>query len=128
MGTGHRCVEVVERWNGQTWRDHLCRIRCCWRGWNIVLFLDRGSPHTANASRELAAKLNIELRWLPTACPELNPVEDIWRWLKGSILCNHQPDDFQDTINRATEAIDKLTPRQLLKKSGVLSQNFWLPT
>lgn len=92
------------------------------------MFLDRGSPHTAYASQELAAELNIELRWLPTACPELNPVEDIWRWLKGSILCNHQPDIFQDTINRATEAIDELTPQQLLTKSGVLSQNFWLPT
>ncbi len=128
IGTGCRCLDVVDRWNGQTWRDHLGRIRARWRGWKIVLFLDRGSPHTAKASQALAGKLGIELRWLPTACPELNPVEDIWRWLKGTILCNHQPDDFQDTINRATEAIHELSPRQLLTKAGVLSQYFWLPT
>ena len=58
----------------------------------------------------------------------MNPVEDIWRWLKGTILCNHQPDDFADTIRRATEALDDLTRRELLTKAGVLSQNFWLRT
>lgn len=128
IGTGRRCIDVVDRWNGETWRDHLSRIRACWRGWNVVLFVDRGSPHTAKASRALAADLSIELRWLPTACPELNPVEDIWRWLKGTILCNHQPEDFNDTIQKATEAIDALSPNELLVKAGVLSQNFWLPT
>lgn len=128
IGSGGRCVDVVDRWNGQTWRDHLSRIRSCWRGWNIVLFLDRGSPHTANASRRLAAELAIDLRWLPTACPELNPVEDIWRWLKGTILCNYQPDNFADTIQRATQALDQLTPQELLTKARVLSQHFWLPT
>ena len=128
IGTGHRCIDVVDRWNGQTWRDHLSRIRQCWRGWNIVLFLDRGSPHTAIASRALARELTIEVRWLPTACPELNPVEDIWRWLKGTILCNYQANKFEDTIQRATKAIDQLTPKQLLTKAGILSKNFWLPT
>jgi hypothetical protein len=36
-------------------------IRSHWRGWNIVLFEDRGSPHTAEASLELAFSLGIEL-------------------------------------------------------------------
>jgi DDE superfamily endonuclease len=128
IATGRRCVEAVGRWNGQTWRDHLQAIRRTWRGWNIVLFLDRGSPHTANASRQLAFDLNIELRWLPTACPELNPVEDVWRWLKGVVLCNHQPDDFNETVASAVEALLELTPAQILNKAGILSQNFWLPT
>jgi hypothetical protein len=128
IATGSRCIEAVERWNGETWRNHLQSIRRMWCGWNIVLFLDRGSPHTANASRQLAADLNIELRWLPTACPELNPVEDIWRWLKGVILCNHQPDDFSETVTAAVEALTELTPTEVLTKAGILSQNFWLPT
>ena len=72
--------------------------------------------------------MNIELRWLPTACPELNPVEDIWRWLKGTILCNHQPDDFADTVETALTALKELTPKQARNKAGILSQNFWLPT
>src|SRR5205823_11330930 len=54
-------------------------------GWNIVLFLDRGSPHTAKASRALAADLGVELRFLPTACPELNQVAGPWRPAKGRV-------------------------------------------
>lgn len=128
VATGARLIEPADRWNGQTWREHLHAIRRTWRGWNIVLFLDRGSPHTAKDSRELAADLDVELRWLPTACPELNPVEDVWRWLKGVVLSNHQPDDFSEVVAKAVEALDELKPADVLRKAGVLSQNFWLPT
>lgn len=128
IGTGHFCAEAVDRWNGVSWRNHLKHIRHTWCGWNIVLFLDRGSPHTAKASRELALDMGIEIRWLPVACPELNPVECIWRWLKGAVLCNFQPKNFSDTVKTAIDAVTELTPRQVLNKAGVLSQNFWLPT
>jgi transposase len=89
-----------------------------------VLFLGRGSPHTAAVSQALADELDIELRWLPTACPELNPVESLWRWLKGRILCNHQPDNIEDTTQTALEAIDRLTLRQTLNLAGTLSKDF----
>lgn len=128
VATGRRLVEEAPWWNGQTWREHLQAIRRIWRGWNIVLFLDRGSPHRAKASRLLAAALGIELRWLPTACPELNPVEDLWRWLKGTILCNHQADNFQQTIDHALNALRELDDCEALRKTGILSQNFWLAT
>jgi hypothetical protein len=126
--TGTRCVDVAPHWNGDSFRDHLAHLRGQWRGWNIILFLDRGSPHTAAASRQLAKDLNIELRWLPTACPELNPVENLWRWLKGSVLCNHQPDAFIHTIHTATEALEQLAPHDALRLSGALCKNFWLRT
>lgn len=126
--TGRRLIDEAPRWNGQTWRDHLQAIRRTWRGWNIILFLDRGSPHTAKASRSLAGELGIELRWLPTACPELNPVEDLWRWLKGVILCNRQGDDFNLTVRQAIDALRELDSSDALNKAGILSQNFWLAT
>lgn len=61
-------------WNRHTFQEHLRSVRSVWRGWDIVLLLDRGSPHTAGASRERAADLGVELRFPPAACPELNPV------------------------------------------------------
>lgn len=126
--SGHICLDEASRWNGESFREHLRNVRREWSGWNIVLFLDRGSPHTAHASRELAGSLKIETRWLPTACPELNPVEDLWRWLKNTILCNHQPDDFADTMQAATEAIQSLTNKDIRRLTGTLSKNFWIPT
>jgi transposase len=36
-----------------------------------------------------ACELNIQLLWLPTYAPWLNPIEKMWRWLKQSVLHNH---------------------------------------
>jgi hypothetical protein len=74
------------------------------------------------------AEFNIETRWLPTACPELKPVEDLGRWLKGKVLQNHQPEDFADTVSTAAEAINGLTNRDIWRVAGLMSGNFWLPT
>lgn len=128
IATGHRIIESALRWNGQTWRDHLRSIRQRWRGWRIILFVDRGTPHTAKASREMASERGIELRWLPTACPELNPIESLWRWLKGAILCNHQADRFDQTVEQAAEALRALENKNALSTAGILSKNFWLTT
>lgn len=128
IATGTRQIDMAGRWNGESFRDHLRHIRHRWRGWNIVLLLDRGSPHTARESRRLAEMCGIEVRWLPTACPELNPVEDLWKWLKGKVLQNHQPDDFADTLDTATNALDNLTNHETRRLTGLLSGNFWLPT
>ncbi len=38
---------------------HLCMIRSLWRGWNMVLFLDRASSHTAEESIFLAEDVGI---------------------------------------------------------------------
>ena len=75
IASGHLETLITERWTAYDFQAFLGQIRKAWRGWNIVLFLDRGSPHTAGNSRELSKELGIELRWLPTATPELNPLE-----------------------------------------------------
>ena len=45
----------------------------------IYLVLDYHSSHTAAASLRLARALHIELVWLAKQCPNLNPVEHLWR-------------------------------------------------
>jgi hypothetical protein len=59
-------LDEASRWNQDTFQDHLRRVRARWRGWAVVLFVDRGSPHPAKASRALAQAFGIELRFLPT--------------------------------------------------------------
>jgi transposase len=107
-------------------QDVLRQTRAHWRGWHIVLFLDKNSAHTAKASRRLAWQLGIELRWLPTACPELNPVDHLWQHLKNEILANETTPDLDATLERAQEYLAALSPRQRLRKAGVLSEDFWL--
>jgi transposase len=99
-----------------------------WRGWRIVLLVDRGSPHTAKASRALAKELGIELRLLPTACPELNPLEGLWRHAKGRVLANEPMPDLSASLARVCEELLMMSNTERLRLAGVLSGNFWLPT
>jgi hypothetical protein len=126
--TGTVWLDEVPQWNQQAFQDHLRAVRACWRGWHIVLFLDRGSPHTAKASRRLAAELGVELRFLPTACPELNPVEGLWRHAKGRVLANEPTPDLSQSLDRVCDELRELSGTERLRLAGVLSGNFWLPT
>jgi transposase len=109
-----------------TFHDLLHLIRRHWRGWHVVLFLDRSKVHRAQASRQLAHTLGLELRWLPTACPELNPVDHLWRHLKRDVLANEPIPDLEATLQRAWAYLADLSPRDRLRKAGVLSGHFWL--
>jgi hypothetical protein len=126
--TGSACLDEAGRWDQRTFQGHLRHVRSVWRGWHIVLFVDRGSPHTARASRALARGLGIELRFLPTACPELNPLEGLWRYIKGEILANEPTPDLGESLRRACEEISGMCPTERLQVAGVVSGNFWLPT
>ena len=126
--TGRLWLDEAPTWNQYTFQDHLRNVRAVWRGWNIVLFLDRGTPHTAGASRRPAAELGVELRFLPTACPELNPVEGLWRHAKGRVLANEPTPDLDGSLGRVCEELFEMTGRERLRLAGVLSGNFWLPT
>ena len=60
---------ITKTWTHITHQDFLQVIRRHWRGWQIVLFEDRGTPHTAEDSREYAASLGIQVRFLPEQHP-----------------------------------------------------------
>lgn len=127
-GTGAVWFDESAQWNQDAFQGHLRSIRSRWRGWNVVLFVDRGSPHTAKKSRALAAELGIELRFLPTACPELNPVEGLWRHVKGRVMANEPTPDLSASLGRVYDELFQMTNTQRLRLAGALSGNFWLPT
>lgn len=124
--TGTTVLQHCERWNQESFQDHLRKIARTWRGWNVVLFLDRGSPHRAKNTRKLAAELGIELRFLPTACCHLNPIESLWRVLKRRIWCNSDMKDLIKDVTRGISHIQSLTGSAIQKICGVLSPDFWL--
>jgi transposase len=109
-----------------THQAFLHRIRSCWRGWPIVLFEDRGSPHTANESLTLAAHLGSEVRFLPVATPELNAMDHLWRHMKRDALANRAIQSIDAAADAACQYLLQLSPRERLRKAGVLSGHFWL--
>lgn len=124
--TGTYWQYFSQSYNQDTFQRILHLVRRHWRGWNIVLFLDKISAQWATRSRRLARQLGIELRWLPKACPELNPVDHLWRHLKNDVLANEPLPDLEATLKRAWSYLAELSPHDRLRKAGVLSKRFWL--
>lgn len=124
--TGSYFQYSSEAYNQDTFQLILKLMRRRWRGWSIVLFLDKISAQSAIRSRRLAQDLGIQLRYLPTACPELNPVDHLWRHLKNDILANEPLPDLKTTLKHACAYLDDLSPRKRLRKAGSLSGHFWL--
>lgn len=59
-------------------------------GRRIVVVMDQGSPHHAEAlARYLHdVKAQLEVFWLPPYSPELNLIERLWKHLKASRMAN----------------------------------------
>jgi transposase len=124
--SGDVALFITEEWNRETHQAFLQIIRNHWRGWDILLFEDRGSPHTARSSKEKARKLGIYVRFLPRATPELNAMDQLWKHVKRNALSNRRTQNIDISADEAARYILDLPPRQGLKKAGVLSGRFWL--
>src|SRR5262249_56665832 len=101
-------------------------VRRHWRDWNIVLFEDRAGQHKAPGSWGWAEELGIEVRLLPRATPELNAMDHLWRHAKRDILASQATETVEQSALPACRYLLDMTPRERLRKAGVLSGDFWL--
>jgi len=124
--TGDLLLLITTVWDALTHQYFLEMVRSHWRGWRIVLFEDRGSPHTAEDSLEYATTMGIEIRLLPRACPELNAVDHLFRSVKGRGVSNRQTLSIDSSADAACHYLYKLSRQERLTKAGVLSGDFWL--
>jgi DDE superfamily endonuclease len=124
--SGEVLLLITDAWVQETHQAFLRMLRAHWRGWHIVLFEDRGSPHTAEDSLEAAQALNIEVRLLPTATPELNARDHLWRHTKGDVLPHRPTRSIDESADAVCQYILDLRPHERLQKAGVFSGNFWL--
>ena len=75
-------------------------------GAHAVLLFDRAGWHT---TPNLLVPENITPIWLPSRAPELNPVENIWQYLRANWLSNRVFETFDHIIEAICEAWNKLT-------------------
>jgi transposase len=69
-------------------------------GRKVILIWDRWNVHRS-AARRLDRYRWLQIEWLPSYAPELNPVEAMWNHTKYTDLANFIPDDhshLQQTI------------------------------
>ena len=124
--SGDLALLITEEWNQWTHQDFLSMVRAHWRGWHIVLFEDRGSPHTATASQAYAAQANLQIRWLPRATPELNTMDQLWRRATSRVLANCPPLPIDAKAMKLCQHLIDLKPQERLRQAGVFAPDFWL--
>lgn len=85
-------------------------------GRKLILVWDRWSVHRA-AARQLARYRWLQIEWLPSYAPELNPVEAMWNHTKYSDLANFIPDDAAHLGRSIRTSITKQRHDAYLKHS-----------
>jgi hypothetical protein len=86
-------------------------------GAHAVLLLDRAGWHT---TAKLDVPSNITPIFLPSRAPELNPVENIWQYLRANWLSNRVFETYDAIIEAACDAWLRLVaPPATIKSIGM---------
>jgi transposase len=75
-------------------------------GAHAVLLLDQAGWHMSN---RLIVPPNVTLVPLPPKCPELNPTENIWEFMRDNWLSNRIFKSYDDIVDHRCHAWNKLT-------------------
>jgi len=70
-------------------------------GSHAVILMDRAGWHTTG---KLKVPENISILLLPPKSPELNPVENIWQYMRQNWLSNRVFDTYDDILTAACDA------------------------
>jgi transposase len=97
---------VLPRCNTQAMQWHIDEIASqVTPGAHAVIILDQAGWHT---TQKLSIPDNITLLPLPPRAPELNPVENIWQFIRDNWLSNRVFKTYDDIVNLSREACNKL--------------------
>lgn len=88
-------------------------------GAHAVLVLDRAGWHL---SSRLKVPANITLLPLPSKSPELNPVENIWQYMRDNWLSNRVFTSYNDILDHCCDAWNKLVEKPWIIMSIGLRQ------
>lgn len=97
---------MLPRCNSQAMQWHLAEISSqITPGAHAILILDQAGWHT---SKKLAVPDNITLLPLPPRSPELNPVENIWQFMRDNWLSNRIFKSYDEIVAHCCQAWNKL--------------------
>ena len=105
-----KCAGLVMPWcDTPAMTEHLAEIsKAVDPGAHAVVILDRAGWHI---SGKLVVPDNITLLPLPPRSPELNPVENVWQYIRDNWLSNRVFKSYDDIVALCCEAWNKLIDR-----------------
>src|SRR3954462_3218402 len=110
LKTGYVLAQQVEQMSAETTASYLERLLSRYPGVPILLLWDRAPWHRGEKIRDVqAANPRLEIMTFPTAAPDLNPQEHVWKATRRAVSHNHTqrrlPDlakQFKDHLTTAT--------------------------
>lgn len=103
---GKGAAPVLPRCNTHGMNLHLAEISAAVApGAHAILLLDKPGWHGSGA---LIVPANITLLPLPSKCPELNPVENVWQFLRDNWLSNRIFKSYADVLDCCCFAWNRL--------------------
>ena len=111
-------IRIVDRANSETFQEFLEEIRRDHP--RFCMILDNASYHKSKAVREYVESRggDVELEFLPSYTPQLNPVETVWRDLKRRLACR-----FFRSLDELKAAITVILEREMATGSRVTSSS-----
>jgi putative transposase len=80
----------------------------------VVLVHDRGNMHRGDPMRDLERDFpRLDLNLLPPYAPELNPVEQLWNFVKDKELSNFVPRDVAEADAEVTTLMEQIRRDQI---------------
>ena len=102
------------RWKVTEEKERICEVLEGIREQNpagrILLVLDKHGSHICEYTRKRAHQLGIDLIFLPSGSPHLNPIEQVWKYLKWTMapIIVDDEDEFHELVK---DVFDRVTQR-----------------
>lgn len=94
---------LVTPWvNKDVMRQHLLQIsEQTQPGHHALVVMDGAGWHTSDIAAGIP---NVEIIKLPPYSPELNPIEQVWSWLRQRCLANRCFENYEDIVESCSNA------------------------
>jgi hypothetical protein len=102
---GKGAALVLPSCNTDAMNLHLVEITYSTPGTLAVMFMDQARWLMTNA---LIVPENISIIPVPAKCPELNPVENIWQFMRDNWLSNRVFESYDEIADHCCDAWNKL--------------------
>ena len=112
--------------NAETVCDLPAKIAQTYPEEKITVVLDNARYQRNRKVKELAARLGIELLYLPPYSPNLNLIERVWRLVKSRCLRNRCHETFSHFVNAIDEFMDSLSGPNRHHLKTLVTENFHL--
>ncbi len=119
---GETVFQILDLKNGGSFIGFLELLLKTFPVLDIYLVVDNATYHRSKMVKEwLAKNPKIHLIYLPPRSPQLNPIEHMWRWLKGEVAANRTYMDLEPLKRGCIKTLSSLTPDDALRITGLKS-------